>query len=159
MAALARLRLRRLLRRNRIFRDRTHPFETFDDETVFKKFRFRRQDTVTTTDIIERDITASNRTGSLTPLLQVLVTLRYFDSGAFQDICGELIGVNQLTVSSAVTRVTDALLRQVPYNAKLPARREAQKTKAIFFFFLPKVQFPKCFWLHRRNPDSHSSAT
>ncbi|XP_041347232.1 uncharacterized protein LOC121367166, partial [Gigantopelta aegis] len=109
---LQRYRERRLLRRNRIFRDRTHPFDVFDDDVIFAKFRFRRQEILAITDDISVDILLSKRMGSLTPLLQVLITLRYFASGSFQDVCGELIGVDQSTVSRTVTRVTDVLLRQ-----------------------------------------------
>ena len=40
-----------------------------------EKFRFRRQDIVTISDSIEIDNAICNWTGSLTPLLRVLVTL------------------------------------------------------------------------------------
>ena len=130
---LHRYRRRRMLRMNRIFRDRTHPFEAFDDEKLFRKFRFRRHDIIGITDDIERDINIANRSGSLTPLLQVLVTLRYYASGSFQDVCGELIGIDQSTVSRTVTRVTVALLRQVPNYVRLPNQRHADRTKAKFY--------------------------
>ena len=46
MAALIllRYRQRRLLRRNRIFRDRTNPLHKFNDLELFWQFRFRRAD-------------------------------------------------------------------------------------------------------------------
>ena len=65
------------------------------------------------TDDIDRNINIAHRAGSLSLLLQVLVTLRYYASGSFQDVCGELIEIYQSTVSQTVTRVTDAFLRQV----------------------------------------------
>ena len=122
-----------MLRMNRIFRDRTHPFEAFDDEKLFRKFRFRLHDIIGITDDIERDINIANRSGSLTPLLQVLVTLRYYASSSFQDVCGELIGIDQSTVSRTVTRVTVAFLRQVPNYVRLPNQRQADRTKAKFY--------------------------
>ena len=118
---------------NRIFRDRSHPFDAWDDDKLFRKFRFRRQDIISITDDIEGDIDIAHRTGSLSPLLQVLVTLRYYASGSFQDVCGELIGVDQSTVSRTVTRVTNAFLRQVPTHVKLPEQRQADRTKAKFY--------------------------
>ena len=126
-------RRRRMLRMNRIFRDRTDPFEAFDDKKLFRKFRFRRHDIITITDDIERDINIANRSGSLSSLLQVLVTLRYYASSSFQDVCGELIRIDQSTVSRTVTRVTEAYLRQVPNHVRLPNQRHTDRTKAKFY--------------------------
>ena len=126
-------RRRRVLRINRIFRDRSQPFDAWDDDKQFSKFRFRRQDILSITDDIEGDADIAHRTGSLSPLLQVLVTLRYYASGSFQDVCGELIGIDQSTVSRTVTRVTDTFLRQVPTRVKLPDQRRADRTKAKFY--------------------------
>lgn len=131
MAAILALQRRRRmrLRRNRIFRDRTHPFEKFDDVEIVRKFRFRRREILDLTNLIERDITMTNRKGTLTPLLQVLVTLRYYASSSFQDVCGELIGIDQSTVSRVVSRVTDALCRRARAEIQLPAQRQADQTK------------------------------
>ncbi|KAI0230394.1 hypothetical protein LSAT2_019259 [Lamellibrachia satsuma] len=90
--------------------------------------------TTTSRDDIERDINIANRSGSLTPLLQVIVTLRYYASGSFQDVCSELIGIDQSTVSRTVTRVTDAFLRQVPNHVRLPNQRQADRMKAKFYY-------------------------
>ena len=122
-----------MLRMNRIFRDRSHPFEAFNDEKLFRKFRFRRQDIIAITDDIERDINIASRSGSLSPLLQVLVTLRYYASGSFLDVCGELIGIDQSTVSRTVIQITEAFLRQVPNHVRLPNRCQADRTKAKFY--------------------------
>ncbi|KAL8583044.1 hypothetical protein ACOMHN_051208 [Nucella lapillus] len=88
MAALLffQARQRRLLRRNRIFRDRTNPFDTYDDREVFCKFRFRWQHILELTHEVSADITLANRGFTLTPLQQVLVTLRYLATSTFQDV-------------------------------------------------------------------------
>ena len=99
-------RQRRQLRRNRIFRDRKHPFDTYDDHEVFRKFRFRRHHILDLTQEISAEIELSNRGFTLTPLQQVLVTLRYYATSSFQDVCGELVGVDQSTVSRTVTRAS-----------------------------------------------------
>ncbi|XP_025111928.1 putative nuclease HARBI1 [Pomacea canaliculata] len=131
MAALMvfQLRQRRLLRRNRVFRDRTHPFEVFDDMELYRKFCFRRAHILALTDEVADDIAVTNRQGALTPLLQVLVTLRYFASSSFQDVCGELIGVNQSTVSRTVSRVADAWFRRASSETALPSQVRADVTK------------------------------
>jgi hypothetical protein len=60
-AVILRGRRRQTIRRNRILRDRTHPFEIFDDVELYRKFRFRRQDIVDITDEICNDIKLVNR--------------------------------------------------------------------------------------------------
>ena len=110
MAALILLsyRQRRLLRRNRIFRDRTNPLDKFDDSELFRKFTFRRANILQMTDKLKDQLEHSNRKGALHPVLQVLLALRFYASGSFQDICAELIGVDQSTASRTIQRVTVA---------------------------------------------------
>ena len=44
------------------------------------------------TDELQEELEHPNRKGALPPVLQVLLTLRYYASGSFQHICAELIG-------------------------------------------------------------------
>ena len=53
------------LRRNRIFRDRSNPLEVFDDEQLFRKFRFDRQEIFGLTDSVNEDIEVANRMGPI----------------------------------------------------------------------------------------------
>lgn len=134
-------RRRRAMRRNRIFRDRTHPLEEFTDTKIFQKFRFRRQEIFDIVDSVSDDLEyVLPRKGSLTPVLQVLLALRFYATGAFQDVVADLIGVSQPTVCRAVSRVTDALLRQASQWIKMPTRREAQQNNENFFAM---KRFPK----------------
>ena len=127
-------RRRRAIHRNRIFRDRTHPLEVFSDTKVFKKFRFHRQAIQDLVDSVSDDLEyVLPRKGSLPPVLQVLLTLRYYATGAFQDVIADLIGVSQPTVCRTVLRVTDAFHRQIGQWVRMPTRREAQRNKQKFF--------------------------
>ena len=56
-------RQRRLLRRNRIFRDRTNPLDKFIDLELFWKFRFRRADILQMIDKLKEE--HLNRKGAL----------------------------------------------------------------------------------------------
>ena len=57
---------------------------------------------ITITESVSEDLELSKRKGSLTPLLQALIALRFYASGTFQDTVGETIGVDQSTVSRTV---------------------------------------------------------
>ena len=72
MAALIllRYRQRRLLRRNRIFRDRTNPLHKFNDLELFWQFRFRRADILQMTNELKEELEHLNRKGALPPVLQ-----------------------------------------------------------------------------------------
>ena len=128
-------RRRQLLRRNRIFRDRTHPFEVFDDEKVLRKFRLHRQSILDLTDTVRHDLEHPLvRRGALTPVLQVLLTLRFYATGTFQDVIADLIGVDTSTASRTISRVTDALLPHVRRFIKMPSQpAQLRRTKEKFF--------------------------
>ena len=70
MAALIllRYRQRRLLRRNRIFRDRTNPLHKFNDLELFWQFRFRRADILQMTNGLKEELEHLNRKGALPPV-------------------------------------------------------------------------------------------
>ena len=70
MAALIllRYRQRRLLRRNRIFRDRTKPLHKFNDLELFWQFRFRRADILQMTNELKEELEHLNRKGALPPV-------------------------------------------------------------------------------------------
>ena len=101
---------RRALRRNRMFIDRIHPLDNYDDKDIQRKFRFNRETMLRITYELEEVIRHSNRLGALPPVFQVSLTLRYYACGALQDICGELFNVSQPTASRTINRVTDALV-------------------------------------------------
>ena len=101
------------LRRNRIFRDRIHPLDKYDDKDIQRKFRFNWETIIRITDEVEKVIRHSNRLGALPPVLQELLTLRYYACGAFQDVCGELFNVSRPTASRTINRVTNALVQHI----------------------------------------------
>ena len=107
--------------------------EIYNDDTVFKKFRFHCYAIPELTASVEDELAfVVPRQGALTPVLQVLLTLWFYATGTFQDVIGELIGVSQVTTSRTVTRVTDVLVRHESEWVKMPTWREADITKRIF---------------------------
>ena len=61
-------RQRRLLRRNRIFRDRTNPLDKFNDLELFWQFRFRRADILQMTNELKEELEHLNRKGAHPPV-------------------------------------------------------------------------------------------
>ena len=75
-------------------------------------------------------------------VLQLFITLRYLATGTFQSTVGELIGVSQATASRTITRVTNALVSEMPTWVKLPNQSEANTQKYKFF---QMASFPNVF--------------
>ena len=139
MAAVARFRRNRRLPAPRLFRDRLHPLDKFDDDEIYGKFRFRRHQIIELTDEVSEQLELCNRTGGLPPILQLLLALRFYACGTFQDVCGELVGVHQSTASRTISRVTKALLTHVHNWIKFPTQAEADQNKRTFY---QKYGFP-----------------
>ena len=129
-----RRRNQRALRRERVFRDRTHPLESCNDRQVLKKFRFPRHVIFQLSDELKNDIEyPMPRKGSLSPVLQVCLTLRYYATGSFQSVLGDLIGVDQSTACRTIHRVTAALRPRVDDWVKMPTQAEADRQKQKFY--------------------------
>ena len=81
MAAVV-VALRRSLRRQRVFRDRTNPLDSMSDAELYDAFRFFRHELMDLCDEITEHVEhASHRQGALPPILQVrhpLECLSYF---------------------------------------------------------------------------------
>ena len=99
--------MRRNFRRQRILRDRTNPFDIYDDVKLFARFRVRREDIVTLVDLFGDELEHPlPRGGSLPPLMQVLVALRFFASGAYQQTTGDLFNIDRQTVGRIIARLS-----------------------------------------------------
>ena len=132
---------RRARRRERVFRDCTHLLEEYNDDSVHKKCRFQRQFIFELAEEVSQDIEFSlPRKRSLTPVLQVCLALRFYATGSFQSVVGELIGVDQSTACPAITRVADALMLRVLDWIKMPTQAEANRQK--------HESDSKCHWMH-----------
>jgi hypothetical protein len=93
-------------RRPRTIRDRLDPFTFYDDEDFRVKFRFCKGDTLRIMDMIGNDLEPNQKKMmSVLLLTQLLITLRFFATGVFQQMDGDLFGISQATISRIVKRV------------------------------------------------------
>ena len=127
--------MRRNLRRDRIFRDRFNPLDNYDDDDLMKRFRMPRHVILEVIDLIEAEIEhPTQRSHAIPSSLQVLCALRYFATGNFQFVSGDLTGISQSSVSRIVTRVSAALANKSQELIKFPMHeRDQQIVKEGFF--------------------------
>ena len=100
-------------RRFRLFN--AHLDEYLTEKDVKSRFPFGR-DSINyhhIADLLSDDLagnTACNH--ALSPLVQVLVALRFFASGSFLEVIGDTFGLPKSTVSRCITAVSQALVRR-----------------------------------------------
>ena len=134
MAGIAhRIYQQRNQRQNSVYRNRFNALQQYDDVDLHSRFRFRRADILQIVDLLTNDLQfVYNRTGSLSPEMQVLLALRLFATGTFQVVVGDTMNVHKSTVSRAIHRVEAALCRRARQHIYFPTQAGANEQKRTF---------------------------
>lgn len=105
------------------FRD-VDPFHDYS-ESCFKK-RFRLSKCVVIHVILPRIIDSlqseTRRELPITPMCQLLTALRFYATGSFQVVCGDIMHNSQSTICHIVKRVSRALTLLMPDFIKIPSK-------------------------------------
>jgi hypothetical protein len=110
-AAFILIQNRRQLRRERVFRDRNNPLDYLDDVDIIDKFRLPRFLILHLCEELRVHLEhPTGRSHAIPPSLQVMVALRFYASGNFQTVNGDLHGISKASVSRIVNTVTSALV-------------------------------------------------
>ncbi|RCN53636.1 hypothetical protein ANCCAN_00130 [Ancylostoma caninum] len=88
----------------RVYRDRSCPFDTVDDDSFRRRFRFTRAGFFRVVDLMRADL---ERAMPLITAQQLALTIRVLASRSFQLKAGDSFGVAQSTVSRVVASVSD----------------------------------------------------
>lgn len=94
-------------------RDRSNPFEEFDDEQFSARFRLPKSSMVHIIDLIEeQSLPSTYSLGFSVPTwLQVLIAMRFYGTGAQQILVGDYAGLHQTTVSRIVKKISTAIAK------------------------------------------------
>lgn len=108
------------LRRQRQFRDRENPLE-LEDNVLMQKYRFPRHVIHSLIENLKPFISRKTVRNSAIPShLQVLVALRFFASGSFQNVTGDVVNISQSSVSRIVNSISDLLCKMSKNYIKFP---------------------------------------
>ncbi|KAL0147034.1 hypothetical protein M9458_057558, partial [Cirrhinus mrigala] len=128
-----RLHDRWAFRRERIKRDRTNPLDVFRDRELIERFCFRRVELLELINELSPQLQhVTDRNGALSPILQVLISLRFYAGGSFQNTFADMVNVSRSTTCRAIRRVSLALQNRVQKHVRLPTQEEATRTKDKF---------------------------
>ncbi|CAI6359398.1 unnamed protein product [Macrosiphum euphorbiae] len=130
------------LPRPRRFRDRSNPLQDYDDLDFKCRFRLSKETFMILLHMIGDSIKhKTNRSSSLSPVLQLLIALRYYATGAFQMVLGDHIQVNKSTVCRVIKTVSTEIARLRPQFIEFPSTVVEQQRVQLGFFRLH--QFPR----------------
>ncbi|XP_064638287.1 putative nuclease HARBI1 [Lineus longissimus] len=109
--------------------------DDFSDDAFFDRFRFTKDGFNQLMHFIGDDIPEpeNNRGHPMSPRTQVLVALRYYATGSFQIVHGDLQGVSQPSASRLVKRVSGLLTRKRAEVIRFPIGQEAVENKRKFY--------------------------
>lgn len=100
---------------------RQHPIDSLDDNEFASRYRFSKEAVENLLIIIgDLDSAYDQRDTDLSGIEKLCVALRFYASGSFQSINGDLVGIHQTTVSRIVDRVSTAIIEQMPRFIAFP---------------------------------------
>ncbi|XP_072019678.1 LOW QUALITY PROTEIN: putative nuclease HARBI1 [Amphiura filiformis] len=103
----------RALKRERVFRDRTNPFDLYDDNKMYKRYRFTRAGMMYVLNILVPELDQRRQTlrsHAVNSRLQVFIALRFYGSGSVYTSGSDHHGVSESTVCRVIKVVTDTLV-------------------------------------------------
>ncbi|KAG7174112.1 putative nuclease HARBI1 [Homarus americanus] len=130
---LVALAYRRILRRERTYRDPLDPLAV-SDEHLIKHYKFPRQEILRLCEELRPSIERpTNRSHAIPCHTQVLVALGFYTSGNLQSSVGNSTGLSQTSVSRVINKVTDALFKKGLTEIRMPKDAiSINKTKRNF---------------------------
>ena len=127
-------RIERVIRRTPIIRDKSNPFEMYDDEGFLYRYRFTKQGAMDILQSLEgRLANVQVKVSSVPPLLQLLLTLQFFGSGTFLRNEGDIFGLHISTVSRIIRDCSRAIASLSGQFIYFPNAREALKIQEEFY--------------------------
>ena len=101
------------VRQIRHLRDRLNPLEEYDDEDFRLRFRLTKDSVSDLVKVLDKDLQHQTRRGlPLTPMQQVLIALRFYATGTFQRVIGDLFGVSVIAACTIIHKVSRAFAKQ-----------------------------------------------
>ncbi|KYQ50663.1 Putative nuclease HARBI1 [Trachymyrmex zeteki] len=106
----------------RYLRDKQNPFEFFNDREFKRRFRFSKVSVMFgILPLIEEGLAKiNNRDLPISPVLQLLICLRFYATASFQLVMGDVIQISQSTISRIIFRVSCLIASNMKACIKMP---------------------------------------
>lgn len=131
-----------IVKRSKRFQERIN-LDYYDDKEVLRRFRFTKNGINYLTTLLNEKLSASDNRGyPLTVTQQILITLRYFATGSFQIVTGDLIGIYQTTAGRIIHKVAKAIASLSTSYIKMPANSIERRRIETQIYSIKR--FPNC---------------
>lgn len=118
----------------RMFRERANPFAELNDDAFKLRFRLNKN-TVQLLELRLRDDLQkpTKRNKPLTPMCMLLLTLRFYATGSFQMVVGDLFKVDVATACRSIHKVSACIASLKKEMIKMPTEDNLRKTQRDFY--------------------------
>ena len=114
--------------------DFQNPLEYLTDEQFIERYRLNKAGVIGFMEYLQQDLeNESGRGLPLPPILMFLVVLRFYATGSFQLVTGDLESVSQPTVSRLVKYISTAIGSKYSDFIKFPEGESAAREASRFF--------------------------
>lgn len=127
--------MERISRRGlRVFKDRTNPLEEYDSTQFLQRFRISKGTFAELVDLVACDLQRpTRRSNALNPAEQLAIALRFYASGSFQMIIGDVCGVSQASCCRVIQEVTESICRRKRHFIKFPLSSDDRRAVMVGF--------------------------
>jgi len=117
----------------RRIRDLSNPLEAYGCLEFREKFRFTKYTVIHVILPLVQEELKSFHGCQLIPILQLLVGLRFFACGAFQNVLGDTVQVSQPSVQRIVSKLSRILASKAKEYIRTPTENEANDIRNKFY--------------------------
>jgi hypothetical protein len=111
----------------------TNPLEGYGGLEFRQKFRFTKSTVVNVILPLVKDELEAFHGSQLPPILQLLVGLRFFACGAFQNVLGDTVQVSQPSVHRIVAKLSRLLASRTNEFIRFPTENQAIEIRNKFY--------------------------
>lgn len=116
---------------------RRNDIESLDDYEFVCRYRLQKDTVKKLVDKIGSKLSApSSRNYAMTPLEQILIALRFYATGTFQIIVGDLTNLSQSSCCRAINRVSSCIAQLSSEFIKLPSTELERRKISCDFYHL-----------------------
>ncbi|CAH2099346.1 unnamed protein product [Euphydryas editha] len=129
-------------RRPRTYQNREDLFNKYNDYEFMERFRFSKAAVIEILSKIQNNISPqTHRSKSIDAMTQLLVTLRFYATGTFQQLLGDTIQADKSTICRIIQKVTLELCKLAETFIKMPSDEEFRNVVENFYEL---AGFPRC---------------
>ncbi|CAF0949183.1 unnamed protein product [Didymodactylos carnosus] len=140
--AITALLVAKSLKRERIFQDRQNPMEMMTNDMVLARYRFPKTAIIDLLKLVAPQIVrATQRNNAIPPIIQLLTALRFYATGSFFYVDGDVHGISRSSVSRVMQDVSTILGKLAVDTIKFPSTANEQDEVKQGFYEMSK--FPR----------------